>query len=178
MAASTHDANTDGIGASGESPDHGKIGTNGGRDTSHDGHEQTLLAGGSRDDHFVFASTSNSSAARPDIISGFKADSERGDLIALGALTLSVLALDPSSTTVPAHTIAWLYDSSANQTIVYVNPTDQSLSIGDSSLVESPSRWLLHRPDVGFHARAGNVGSCDGSRAGQSRTGRGQRRDR
>ncbi|MFK4658689.1 VCBS repeat-containing protein [Bradyrhizobium japonicum] len=136
VAASTHDANTDGIGASGESPDHGKIGTNGGRDTSHDGHEQTLLAGGSRDDHFVFASTSNSSAARPDIISGFKADSERSDLIALGALTLSVLALDPSSTTVPAHTIAWLYDSSANQTIVYVNPTDQSLSIGDSSLVE------------------------------------------
>ena len=36
----------------------------------------------------------------------------------------------------PAHTIAWLYDSSANQTIVYVNPTDQSLSIGDFSLVE------------------------------------------
>ncbi|WP_445216481.1 VCBS domain-containing protein [Bradyrhizobium sp. Pa8] len=136
VAASTHDANTDGISVSAESPDHGKIGTNGGCDTCHDGHEQTLLAGGSRDDHFVFASTSNSSAARPDIISGFKADSERSDLIALGALTLSVLALDPSSTTVPAHTIAWLYDSSANQTIVYVNPTDQSLTIGDSSLVE------------------------------------------
>ncbi|WP_459162002.1 VCBS domain-containing protein [Bradyrhizobium japonicum] len=136
VAASTHDANTGGIRVSAESPDHGKIGASGGGDTSHDGHEQTLLAGGSRDDHFVFASTSNSSAARPDIISGFKADSERSDLMALGALTLSVLALDPSSTTVPAHTIAWLYDSSANQTIVYVNPTDQSLSIGDSSLVE------------------------------------------
>ncbi|MCS3894760.1 VCBS repeat-containing protein [Bradyrhizobium japonicum USDA 38] len=136
VAATTHDASTDGTGVSAESPDHGKIGTNGGCDTCHDGHEQTLLAGGSRDDHFVFASTSNSSAARPDIISGFKADSERSDLMALGALTLSVLALDHSSTTVPAHTIAWLYDSSANQTIVYVNPTDQSLSIGDSSLVE------------------------------------------
>ncbi|WP_080751899.1 VCBS domain-containing protein [Bradyrhizobium japonicum] len=136
VAATAHDASTDGTGASTESPDHGKIGTNGGCDTCHDGHEQTLLAGGSRDDHFVFASTSNSSAARPDIVSGFKADSERSDLMALGALALSVLALDHSSTTVPAHTIAWLYDSSANQTIVYVNPTDQSLSIGDSSLME------------------------------------------
>ncbi|MBR0823796.1 VCBS domain-containing protein, partial [Bradyrhizobium liaoningense] len=136
VAASTHDANPDGIGVSGESPNDGKIGTNGGCDTCYDGHEQTLPAGGSRDDHFVFASTPDSSAARPDITSGFKADSERIDLTALGALTLSVLALEPSSTTVPAHTIAWLYDSSANQTIVYVNATDQSLSIGDSGLVE------------------------------------------
>jgi len=37
---------------------------------------------------------------------------------------------------VPAHTIAWLYDSAANETIVYVNPTDQTLSVGDSSLAE------------------------------------------
>jgi hypothetical protein len=37
---------------------------------------------------------------------------------------------------VPAHTIAWLYDSASNETIVYVNPTDQTLSIGDSGLLE------------------------------------------
>jgi len=37
---------------------------------------------------------------------------------------------------VPAHTIAWLYDSRANETTVYVNPTDQTLSIGDTGLVE------------------------------------------
>jgi hypothetical protein len=35
---------------------------------------------------------------------------------------------------VPAHTIA--YVSNGNQTIVYVNPTDQALSIGDSGLHE------------------------------------------
>jgi hypothetical protein len=34
---------------------------------------------------------------------------------------------------VPAHTIA--YDSEANQTIVYVNPTDHPVSIGDSGLL-------------------------------------------
>ena len=36
----------------------------------------------------------------------------------------------------PPHTIAWLYDSATNETIVYVNPTDQTLSIGDSGLLE------------------------------------------
>jgi hypothetical protein len=37
---------------------------------------------------------------------------------------------------VPAHTIAWFFDSAANQTVVYVNPTDQALKIGDSGLLE------------------------------------------
>ena len=36
----------------------------------------------------------------------------------------------------PPHTIAWLYDSAANETIVYVNPTDHTLSIGNSGLLE------------------------------------------
>ena len=36
----------------------------------------------------------------------------------------------------PAHTIAWIYDSASNETIVYVNPTDQTLNIGDSGLLE------------------------------------------
>ena len=36
----------------------------------------------------------------------------------------------------PKHTIVWFYDSTANQTIVYVNPTDQILSIGSSALLE------------------------------------------
>ncbi|TYL85993.1 hypothetical protein FXB40_42575 [Bradyrhizobium rifense] len=136
VAASTHDARTDDTAVAGETPDDGKISSQDGCDARFGGHERNLLASSSGDDHFVFASTSNPGAARPDIISGFKADSERIDLTALGALTFAVLALDSSSTTVPAHTIAWHYDSSANQTIVYVNSTDHVLSIGDSSLEE------------------------------------------
>jgi len=58
------------------------------------------------------------------------------DLSALGALNFVILALPPMSTSVPAHTIAWLYDGANNETIVYVNPTDQTLSIGASSLLE------------------------------------------
>ena len=55
-------------------------------------------------------------------------------MAALGALAF--LALSSTSTSVPPHTIAWIYDSAANETIVYVNPTDQTLSIGNSGLLE------------------------------------------
>ena len=127
---------TNGIAASGDNPDHDKIGTKDSCDSCPGAYAHDVLAGSHRDDHFVFASTSDSHEARPGIVPSSKSESDRIDLTALGALSLVVLALDPSSTTVPAHTIAWLYDSSANQTIVYVNPTDQALSIGDSSLVE------------------------------------------
>jgi hypothetical protein len=37
---------------------------------------------------------------------------------------------------VPEHAIAWRFDSKANETIVYANPTDQTLSIGNSGLLE------------------------------------------
>ena len=58
----------------------------------------------------------------------------RIDLTALGALAF--LALTSASTSVPAHTIAWFYDSTTNQTILYVNPTDHILDIGNSALLE------------------------------------------
>ena len=64
----------------------------------------------------------------------FRSGSDRIDLTALGALAF--LALTSTSTFVPPHTVAWLYDSATNETIVYVNPTDHTLSIGDSALVE------------------------------------------
>jgi len=79
-------------------------------------------------------SVADSNAAQFDTISDFKSGSDRIDLAALGAL--AILALTSTSTSVPAHTIAWLYDSATNQTIVYVNPTDQTLSIGNSGLLE------------------------------------------
>jgi len=79
-------------------------------------------------------SVADSNAAQFDTISDFKSGSDRIELTALGALAF--LALTSTSTSVPAHTIAWLYDSASNETIVYVNPTDQTLSIGNSGLLE------------------------------------------
>jgi len=79
-------------------------------------------------------SVADSNAAQFDTIFDFKSGSDRIELAALGALAF--LALTSTSTSVPAHTIAWLYDSASNETIVYVNPTDQTLSIGNSGLLE------------------------------------------
>ena len=79
-------------------------------------------------------SVADSNATRFDTISDFQSKSDRIDVTALGALTF--MALSSTSTTVPPHTIGWIYDSTTNQTIVYVNPTDQTLSIGSPGLLE------------------------------------------
>jgi VCBS repeat-containing protein len=110
------------------------INANNGNDTIIGGFGSDLLTGSNGDDRFVYLSVADSNAAQFDIISDFKSGSDRIDLAALGALAF--LALTSTSTSVPAHTVAWIYDSAANETIVYVNPTDQTLNIGDSGLLE------------------------------------------
>ena len=110
------------------------INGNHGCDTIIGGYGADKLTGGNGDDRFVYLSAANSNAARHDVISDFRSGSDRIDLTALGALAF--LALTSASTSVPAHTIAWLYDSATNQTILYVNPTDHILDIGNSALLE------------------------------------------
>ncbi|QWG17272.1 VCBS domain-containing protein [Bradyrhizobium sediminis] len=112
------------------------INGNNGCDIIVGGYGADNLTGSNGDDRFVYLSVADSNAARFDTISDFKSGSDRIDLTALGGLAFAVLALTSTSTSVPAHTIAWLYDSMSNQTIVYVNPTDQTLSIGNSALLE------------------------------------------
>jgi VCBS repeat-containing protein len=110
------------------------INSNNGNDTIIGGFGADHLAGGYGNDRFVYLSVADSHAGQFDTISDFASGSDKIDLAALGALAF--LALTSTSTVVPAHTIAWLYDSAANETIVYVNPTDQTLSIGSSTLLE------------------------------------------
>jgi len=110
------------------------INGNNGNDTIIGGFGADYLTGGNGDDRFVYLSVPDSHAGQFDTISDFASGSDKIDLTALGALAF--LALTSTSTSVPAHTIAWLYDSTSNETIVYVNPTDQTLSIGDSGLLE------------------------------------------
>jgi VCBS repeat-containing protein len=100
------------------------------------GHGPDSLTGGNGNDRFAFLSVADSRAARFDSLSDFRSGSDRIDLSALGALGFVILALTPMSTSVPAHTIAWLYDSADNETILYVNPTDQTLRVGASGLLE------------------------------------------
>jgi VCBS repeat-containing protein len=110
------------------------INGNNGCDTIIGGYGADKLTGGNGDDRFVYLSAADSNAARHDVISDFRSGSDRIDLAALGALAF--LALTSASTSVPAHTIAWFYDSTTNQTILYVNPTDHILDIGNSALLE------------------------------------------
>jgi VCBS repeat-containing protein len=107
-----------------------------GNDTIIGGFGADNLTGSNGNDRFVYLSVADSRAGRFDTITDFVSGSDRIDVTAFGALAFVILALTSTSSTVPAHTIAWIYDSAANETIVYVNPTDQTLSIGDSGLLE------------------------------------------
>jgi VCBS repeat-containing protein len=110
------------------------INGNNGCDTIIGGYGADNLTGGHGNDRFVYLSVADSNAARFDVISDFRSGSDRIDLTAFEALAFS--ALTPTSTAVPAHTIAWFYDSTRNETVVYVNPTAQTESIGDSGMLE------------------------------------------
>jgi hypothetical protein len=92
------------------------------------------LTGSSGDDVFVYLAAAVSNSIQFDTITDFKSGADKINLAAFGALAF--LHLEPTSTTVPAHTLAWIYDSASNETIVYVNPTDGALDIGDSALLE------------------------------------------
>ncbi|WP_334356711.1 MULTISPECIES: VCBS domain-containing protein [unclassified Bradyrhizobium] len=110
------------------------INGNNGCDTIIGGYGADNLRGGNGDDRFVYLSAADSNAARFDVITDFRSGSDRIDLTALAALAF--LALTSASTSVPAHTVAWFYDGTTNQTILFVNPTAQVLDIGDSALLE------------------------------------------
>ena len=111
-----------------------------------------LLTGGTRNDTFVNSSVADFNAAQFGTITDFVSGSDKIDLTAFGSLASVILALTHGSTSVPAHTIA--YVSNANQTIVYVNPTDQALSIGDFGLhqIHLPGVATVHLSDFALAA--------------------------
>jgi VCBS repeat-containing protein len=86
------------------------------------------------DDAFVHLAMAKSNLPQLDTITDFVSGSDKINLAALGAL--SFLHLTSTTTAVPPHTIAWIYNSASNETIVYVNSTGAPLNIGDSSLLE------------------------------------------
>ncbi|WP_141938945.1 response regulator transcription factor, partial [Bradyrhizobium sp. UNPA324] len=75
-------------------------------------------------------SKSGASNAVQDVAPG----PSRINLAAFGALAW--LHLTAAAKSIPPHTLAWIYDPASNQTIVYLNPTDHVLEVGDRGLME------------------------------------------
>jgi DNA-binding NarL/FixJ family response regulator len=107
---------------------------NNGNDIVVAGSGDDQLTGSNGDDTFVDLSAKDSRSARFDTTVDFKSGTNQINLATLGALAF--LPLTPTSKSVPAHTVAWIYDPVSNETIIYVNQTDGSLDIGDSALLE------------------------------------------
>ncbi|MBR0704944.1 LuxR C-terminal-related transcriptional regulator [Bradyrhizobium liaoningense] len=76
----------------------------------------------------------DSHSTSSDAAFDFGSGSSRINLAAFGALAW--LHMTEASKSIPPHTLAWIYNAASNETIVYVNPTDRSLDIGDRGLVE------------------------------------------
>ncbi|WP_247466240.1 response regulator transcription factor, partial [Bradyrhizobium sp. 62] len=80
----------------------------------------------SESDHF--------NSTSPDTVFDFASGPGRINLAAFGALAW--LHMTAATTSIPPHTLAWVYDSASNETIVYVNATDRVLDVGDRGLLE------------------------------------------
>jgi VCBS repeat-containing protein len=110
------------------------INGNNGNDIIIGGYGADTLTGSNGDDVFVYLSVADSNSRGFDRITDFASGSDKINLAAFGALAFMHLA--STSTSVPPRTIAWIYNAASNETIVYVNPTDGALDIGDPALLE------------------------------------------
>src|SRR3954464_12674195 len=100
----------------------------------------------SESDHF--------NSTSPDTVFDFASGPGRINLAAFGALAW--LHMTAATKSIPPHTLAWVYDSASNETIVYVNATDRVLDVGDRGLLE------IHLE--GIVAVAGGGGGWGGAR--------------
>jgi hypothetical protein len=101
-------------------------------------------------DSFVYNVMSDSPRSGHDTITGFLAGTGTGatndtlDFSAILGPTYSVQALGSTSTKVNPDSIAWIFSSSANQTLAYVNATGGALSQTSNQLTEVALAGNIH----------------------------------
>lgn len=122
-----------------------------GHDAGLGGDGRGQLTGGNVE-HVVHRSTIDSNSAS---VFDFASGPSRINLAAFGALAW--LHMTAASKSIPPHTLAWIYNSASNETIVYVNPTDHVLDIGDRGLVE------IHLQGIVSVAESDFVGQPEGA---------------
>jgi len=115
-----------------------------------DGHDQSMGDNADKNVASTDAGFTPSQAAF-DFASG----SGRLNLAAFGALAW--LHMTAASKSIPPHTLAWIYNAATNETIVYVNPTDHVLDIGERGLLE------IHLQGIVSVAEADAVNQGDGA---------------
>ncbi|MBR0704439.1 response regulator [Bradyrhizobium diazoefficiens] len=112
------------------------------------------LTGGNVE-NVVHRSAIDSKAGSSDPVLDPASGPNRINLAAFGAL--ACLHLTAAVKSIPPHTLAWIYDPATNQTIVYVNPTDRVLDVGDRGLLE------VHLQGIVSVAHADAVHTSDGA---------------
>jgi hypothetical protein len=119
-----------------------------GKDNIVGGYGADTLSGGLANDTFTYLSVNDSWHDQADIITDFDRNNDQIDLTAfapgvgqsaftavLATGVLVQLTTNTVGTQVAANTIAW-FTNGSNQVIVYANPTDDPLKIGDFGLLE------------------------------------------
>ncbi|MDF0521226.1 LuxR C-terminal-related transcriptional regulator [Bradyrhizobium yuanmingense] len=123
--------------------------------SSGDSHDQ--LTGSNIAENVVYHDPIDSTFTSSDSAFNFASGPSRINLAAFGALAW--LHMTAASKSIPPHTVAWIFDSASNETIVYVNTTDHVLEIGDRGLLE------IHLPGIVSIAELDFVGQPTGAAA-------------
>ncbi|MFK4382329.1 LuxR C-terminal-related transcriptional regulator [Bradyrhizobium sp. USDA 223] len=103
-------------------------------DAGSSGYSHDQLMGGNVAENVVHRDPTDSSSTSSDSVFNFASGPSRINLAAFGALAR--LHMTAASKSIPPHTVAWIFNSTTNETIVYVNATDRVLEIGDRDLLE------------------------------------------
>ncbi|WP_245454509.1 response regulator transcription factor [Bradyrhizobium sp. RP6] len=104
-----------------------------GHDAGMGGYSRDQLMGGNVE-NAVYRVPIDSEFTASDSVFDFASGPSRINLAAFGGLAW--LHMAAASKSIPPHTLAWVYNAASNETIVYVNPTDRILDIGDRRLLE------------------------------------------
>ncbi|MCA1464722.1 response regulator transcription factor [Bradyrhizobium sp. NBAIM18] len=105
-----------------------------GHDAGSSGYSHDQLMGGNVAENVVHRDPTDSSSTSSGSVFNFASGPSRINLAAFGALAR--LHMTAASKSIPPHTVAWIFNSATNETIVYVNATDRVLEIGDRDLLE------------------------------------------